>query len=132
MGRVKRSGRPVWRAALLTLCLMTAPIAAQAESPAAELGKGMATVAVNLIYGPAKLIYALGGGLVATIAWAFSGGDVDVARPIVDASLRGDYMVSKGQLWAGEELEFIGRRPQHNRARDEGWDVAAPAEPEGF
>lgn len=111
---------------------MAAPIAAQAESPAAELGKGLATVGVNLIYGPVKLIYALGGGMVATVAWAFSGGDVEVARPIVDASLRGDYFVSKNQLWADEELEFIGRRPEQSQAREESWDVAAPPEPEGF
>ena len=93
---------------------------------------GVATVAANLVYGPVKLIYALGGGLVATIAWAFSGGDVAVARPIVDASLRGDYFVSTNQLRGEEELVFVGRRPQHDQARDESWDVAAPAESEGF
>jgi hypothetical protein len=113
---------------------MTAPMAAQAESPAKEFGMGVATVGVNLLYGPVKLLYALGGGMVATVAWAFSGGDVAVARPIVDASLRGDYFVSRDQLTGEDELEFIGRRPQHEVARDQdqGWDVAAPAEPEGF
>ncbi|MCP3986670.1 MAG: hypothetical protein GY723_19980 [bacterium] len=132
MRRKNRSGRPAWRAALLCLCLLTAPMAAQAESPAKELGMGVAIVGANLVYGPVKLLYALGGGLVATVAWAFSGGDVAVARPIVDASLRGDYFVSTDQLRGKDELEFIGRKPVHDQARDQGWDVAAPSEPEGF
>jgi len=112
-------------AAALALWMMTAPVAAQAESPAKEFGVGTATVVANLFYGPTKLLYAIGGGLVASIAYAFSGGDVAVARPIVDASLRGDYFVSKSHLRGEEDLEFIGRRPGLERLDTQ--DVAAPS-----
>jgi len=130
--RTNRTGRPVWRAALLTLCLMTAPMAAQASSPAAEFGRGVTTVLVNVAYIPAKLLYATGGGLVTLVAYAFSGGDAEVARPIATSSLRGDYVLSEAQLFGEEEIAFVGRQPEHQQAREQGWDVAAPAEPEGF
>lgn len=114
------------RAAVLALFMATAPMAAQAESPAAEFGIGTATVVANLFYGPTKLLYAIGGGLVASIAYVFSGGDVAVARPIVDASLRGDYFVSTSHLRGQSDLEFVGRRPDLERVNAK--DVAAPAD----
>ena len=113
------------RAAVLAIWMASAPVAAQAASPASEFGIGTATVMANLLYGPTKLLYAIGGGLVASIAYAFSGGDVAVARPIVDASLRGDYFVSTGHLRGERDLEFIGRRPDLERM--DARDVAAPA-----
>jgi len=112
-------------AMLLAVWMMSAPLAAHAESPAKELGMGTATVLSNLVYGPVKLLYALGGGLVASVAWVFSGGDIAVARPIVDASLRGDYFVSTSHLRGERDLEFVGRRPDLERL--DAQDVAAPA-----
>ncbi len=132
MRGIDRSARRVARAVLMSLCLVVAPVAAQAESPAMEFGKGVGTFLTNVVYGPAKLLYAIGGGTVATIAYAFSGGDEQVARPIVNASLRGDYILSREQIFGPEEIEFVGRQPEHERARGGGWDVAAPSEPEGF
>ncbi len=119
--RIGGSGRRL--AAIALAVAMTASPAAPAwavDSPAKEFGLGTATVVANLIYGPTKLLYAVGGGLVAGIAYVFSGGDLEVARPIVDASLRGDYFVTTDHLRGREELEFIGRRPQHRRLEEGG------------
>ncbi len=118
----------------MTCCMMTAPLAAHAESPAKEFGMGVATVFANLLYGPTKLIYATFGGLVASTAYVFSGGDVEVARPIVDASLRGDYFVTTNHLRGKEDLEFIGRRPKLQRMDpDADWQVGAGPGPDpGF
>ncbi len=111
MKRLTRRG--ALGATLLVLWMTAAPIAAHAESPAKEFGLGTATVFANLVYGPTKLAYAMVGGFVASIAYAFSGGDVDVARPIVDASLRGDYFVTLDHLQGKDSIEFVGRRPRH-------------------
>ena len=100
-------------ASALALWMTAAPMAAQAESPAKEFGLGAATVFANLLYGPTKLVYATVGGFVASMAYAFSGGDVEVARPIVDASLRGDYFVTLAHLRGEDSIEFVGRRPRH-------------------
>lgn len=132
MKRTKR--RSAVGAILLICCMMTAPLAARAESPAKEFGLGAATVFANLFYGPAKLIYATFGGLVASTAYVFSGGDVEVARPIVDASLRGSYFVTTDHLRGKEDLEFIGRRPKFQRMDpDADWQVGAGPGPDpGF
>ncbi len=121
---------------LLALWMAAAPLAAHAESPAKEFGMGAATVVANLVYGPVKLVYALCGGLVASMAYAFSGGDEEVARPIVDASLRGDYFVTTNHLRGKEDLEFIGRRPALRRLQDDGgWGAPSddpPPDDPGF
>ena len=65
---------------------------------------------VNFVYMPAKLTYALAGLVVTGAAYALSGGDRDVAGPILDAALRGDYVVTPDHLRGREDLEFIGRR----------------------
>ena len=43
--------------------------------PAASLGWGMAAIGTNLGYIPAKMLYALGGGLVGLMAWGVTAGD---------------------------------------------------------
>lgn len=118
-------------AAVLATCLVlaTAP-AARAKSPGVEYGQGAICVFANLLYGPAKFIYATGGALVAGVAYAFSAGDAEVARPIVDASLRGDYVITPSHLERKKSLEFIGQSPEQKRAReradDSGWGSAPP------
>ncbi|MAE94162.1 MAG: hypothetical protein CL910_05825 [Deltaproteobacteria bacterium] len=132
MGTTNR--RSALAAVLLACCMMTTPLAAHAESPAKAFGMGAATVFANLLYGPTKLVYATIGGLVASTAYAFSGGDVEVARPIVDAALRGDYFVTTNHLRGTDQLEFIGRRPGHEQMDpQQDWQVGAGPEPDpGF
>ena len=117
------SRRSALFAGMLVCALAAAP--AQAASPAAEYGRGAACALGNLIYGPLKLLYASGGALVASVAYAFSAGDADVARPIADAALRGDYVITPDHLQRRKPLEFIGRLPAHSRAEGEvDWEPA--------
>lgn len=97
--------------------VLVAPAGAHAQSAGREFGIGATCALGNLIYGPAKLLYASGGALIAGMAWAFSGGDREVAGPILDASVRGDYVLMPDHLQGRRELEFVGRRPDHERAR---------------
>jgi len=93
------------------LVLGMAPGAAMAEDTAAEAGFGALAAISSLIYGPAKVVYALGGAVVGGVAWVFSAGDNDVAIPIWTRSVRGDYVVTPQNLRGEEPLEFIGRDP---------------------
>jgi len=76
-----------------------------------EVGMGVAAGVATLVYAPAKVLYAAGGGLVAGLAYVFSAGDKQVADPILTPALRGDYYVTPEQLRGEKELEFIGRAP---------------------
>jgi hypothetical protein len=113
-------------AAAATLAATPAPAAA--ESPVSEYGIGTACVFVNLIYGPTKFLYATGGALVSGFAWIFSAGDNDVARPIWDASMRGDYMVVPAQLRGQKRLDFIGRSQVQADAAETPWKEESPHE----
>jgi len=111
---------------LLALAISAAPTLAMADneagSMAKEAGLGTATAITSLIYSPLKLAYATGGLVVGGLAWVFSGGDSNVASIILTPSLRGDYVVSTGQLTGRREIEFIGRKPEYRPDSD--WDDA--------
>jgi hypothetical protein len=59
--------------------------------------------------------YAAGGSIVAGLAYVLSGGDKDVAKPIFDASVRGDYVVTPQHMSGERDLEFVGR-PRSDQA----------------
>jgi len=105
--------RPARAAGLLAaLWLALAPLPAAASGPVTQLAYGAASALSSMIYGPAKLLYALGGGVIAGFAYLFSGGDGAVAEPIIDAAMRGDYVVDPAHLKGEQELHFVGRRPE--------------------
>ena len=74
-----------------------------------ESGLGAAAAISSLVYGPIKLIYALGGLVVGSFAWAFTAGDSEVAEKVFTRSLRGTYVITPEILVGEERLVFIGR-----------------------
>jgi hypothetical protein len=94
-----------------------APVSALAEDPGegmpAEGGLGFGAAVATLIYGPAKIVYALGGTVVGGLAWAFSGGDADVAWTVLTPSVRGDYVITRDHLTGERPIEFFGRSPEY-------------------
>ena len=114
-------------AAATTLALTPAPAAA-ADSPGTEYGLGVGCAFINLIYGPTKMLWATGGAIVSGFAWVFSAGDIDVAKPIWDASMRGDYMVVPDQLRGRRGLDFIGRAPEQAAAAETPWKEESSVE----
>jgi hypothetical protein len=111
--------RSMLLAAVAALALALAPATSRAEDLGNEAGLGAAAALGSLLYAPVKLIYAMGGGLTAGLAWVFSAGDSDVVNPIIDASLRGDYVITPDHLRGERPVEFIGRSPAQNTARQD-------------
>jgi hypothetical protein len=76
-------------------------------------GLGVGSVLCSLLYGPTKLVYAGLGTIVAGSAWALAGGDSSVASPILNAAVRGDYVITPDHLRGRQSIEFVGRDPGH-------------------
>jgi hypothetical protein len=76
---------------------------------AAHYGLGVGAAICSLVYGPVKIVYATLGTITSGLAWVLTGGRSDVAREILAASVRGDYVVVPENLTFNEPLVFTGR-----------------------
>ncbi len=77
-----------------------------------DLGYGMAAATTNLFYLPAKMLYAFGGGVVGTLAYGLTAGNLDAAHNVWSPSLGGTWVLSaemmagkKAVLFSGETYE---------------------------
>ena len=111
--------------------LLASPSSAGGEAAdmSKEAGLGAGSAIASLLYAPVKLVYATGGLVVGGLAWAFSGGDSEVASVVLTPSVRGDYVVTPEQLRGKDDIEFFGRKPQYRptgdadayASADDGW-----------
>ena len=92
----------------LSVCLFI-PCNAKAEGTLSNAGYGAGSVLVSCVYSPAKVTYALLGGLTGGVAYGLTGGNGDVAKKIWTPSLRGTYVVTPDMLKGKEEVQFVGR-----------------------
>lgn len=117
--------------AAVVICLLSVPSVGFAGSKAAdtsrESGLGAAAAISSLVYGPVKLVYAIGGLVVGGCAWAFTAGDTEVATTVFTRSLRGTYVITPEILLGEERLEFIGRDLDDEPVRTETVAAATPA-----
>lgn len=79
-----------------------------------EAGYGVGSVLANLFYIPAKVTYAGLGLLTGGLGFVFSGGRADVANNIIYPAVRGNYVVTPGNLKGTEPLYFVGAPPPEN------------------
>ena len=106
---------------LLALCtITTAPSVwsqENAASPSSATTEGgtpssagmQAAAAVStILYFPFKAAFAIGGGIVGGLAYAFSGGNEQAAKSIWDTSLRGTYFISPDHLQGNRPIRFLG------------------------
>lgn len=117
---------------LCTSLLFLAPAAAWSADggvadTAAEGGLGGAAALATLVYGPLKLVYAIGGATIAGGAWIFSGGDSEVADTVLTRAVRGTYVITPEVLRGHKEVEFIGRSPQYRPGSGAAQVAAGPA-----
>lgn len=101
----------------LALVLAAAPAMARDDSLAlddsppgagAQLGFGLASVGINLLYMPAKMLYAVGGGLVGLMAWGVTAGNTDVAMGIFNPAFGGTWAVTPEMVQGRDPILFNG------------------------
>lgn len=106
---------------LLALCTVTmAPSAWSQESaapPSSESTEGgtassalmlAAAGGATLLYFPLKAVFAISGGIVGGLAYAFSGGNEQAAKSIWDTSLYGTYVLTPDHLQGNRPIRFLG------------------------
>ena len=95
----------------------TSPSQSSASSPSnlstpEAAGLQAACWALTVPYGAAKMAYAIGGGIVGGLAWAITGGNMEVAKSIWIPSMTGDYIVQPQHLTGEKRLYFVGVSPE--------------------
>ncbi len=68
----------------------------------------VASAVASVVYLPAKVIFAVGGGLVSGVAYVATLGSPQPARSIWDASIDGDYLVTPLMIEGGDRVDFVG------------------------
>ena len=138
MKRTRRDAMRRRAVALVCAAVFTVS-AATASADDAEMAKsagvGLGSAVATVLYAPAKTFYAFGGILVGGLAYAFSGGDADVARVVLEPSVLGDYVITTQHLEGERPIQFFGQQKTvdatyENAYRVEETDVAAA--PEGW
>ena len=81
-------------------------------SRAKEAGLQAASWLLTLPYGAAKVAYAIGGGVIGSLAWAMTGGNTEVAKSVWISSMTGDYIVQPQHLTKEKPLRFLGVPPE--------------------
>ena len=81
----------------------------QERNLGAHYGLGVGAAICSIVYGPVKIVYATLGSITSGFAWLFTGGRTDIAREIITASVRGDYVVTPENLTFNEPLVFTVR-----------------------
>lgn len=80
----------------------------RAEGFASEAGPGIGSVIATALYAPIKVTYAVLGTVVGGLAWAFTGGNSEVARRVIAPAVTGDYVLTPDHLRHPETIHFVG------------------------
>ena len=99
-----------WRTVVATAALV-AGLAGARPAQAAYLGDagwGTLVVLTNIVYMPAKLIYATAGALTGGFAFALTGGDMQTAETVWVTTMGGTYAVTPSMLQGQEPIVFTG------------------------
>ncbi|HLK12207.1 MAG TPA: hypothetical protein VKW76_12585 [Candidatus Binatia bacterium] len=102
-----------WRmgmAAAGLLGVLAAATPARADSAGSWEDAGWGTLAVlsNVVYMPAKVVYATLGGLTGGLAFACTGGDLQTAENVWVPSLGGTYVITPRMLRGEDDIQFAG------------------------
>ena len=109
----------LWRMRYLTvvsavsLLVVTGGNVAIAEDSESPSGAGLqaASWLATVPYGAAKILYAVSGGVVGSLAWVMTGGNTDIAKAIWSPTMTGHYIVQPQNLTGDRALHFVGGSP---------------------
>ena len=92
-----------------------------------EAGLGAGAGLSTVFYVPAKAVYAALGAATGGIAYCVTGGDVEVANEIWNASINGTWVLTPAMLEGTEKIHFNAPpRPMESSLRE--FDAPAPAQ----
>lgn len=91
-----------------------APATSSEGGSASSAGMGVAAGLSSLLYFPLKAVFAIGGGIVGGLAYAFSGGDDKAAKSIWTTSLYGTYIITPDHLRGDKPIRFLGVADQND------------------
>jgi hypothetical protein len=119
----------------IAFCFMTAaPAWSQSSSTdtqqgtASGAGMQAASAVATILYFPLKAAFAIGGGIVGGLAYAFSGGSEQTAKNIWIPSMYGTYVITPEHLTGDRAVRFLGVAADEPASADAA-PMAAPAEP---
>ena len=83
---------------------------AVADDSGSASGAGLqaASWLATVPYGAAKVVYAVSGGVVGSLAWVMTGGNTEVAKAIWSPTMTGHYIVQPQNLTGDRPLHFVG------------------------
>ena len=98
------------------------------------IGWGVLTGLANVVYVPAKLVYAGLGGVTGGMALGLTGGDTKTAESIWEPSLFGNYFLTPSMIQGQEPFSFAGSPmaappPEHEEQAPPPPDPYAPPPP---
>ena len=111
------------------------PSAVSGESDTwSTVGWGVLTGLANVVYVPAKLVYATLGGVTGGMALGLTGGDTKTAESIWEPSLFGNYFLTPSMIQGQEPFSFAGSPtaappPEHEEQAPPPPDPYAPPPP---
>jgi hypothetical protein len=114
--------------------MITAPAYSQTSSTdtqqgtASGAGMQAASAVATILYFPLKAAFAIGGGVVGGLAYAFSGGSEQTAKSIWIPSMYGTYIITPEHLTGDRAVRFLGVAADEPASADAG-PMDAPIEP---
>ncbi len=78
------------------------------QGTASGAGMQAASAVATILYFPLKAAFAIGGGIVGGLAYAFSGGSEQTAKSIWIPSMYGTYIITPEHLSGDRAVRFLG------------------------
>jgi hypothetical protein len=93
---------------VLATFVLGRPVTGRAQSQGQEFGLAVGAAAGNLLYFPAKVLVAIGGGALGGLTGLLTGGDVRAAYAVWVPAASGTYLLTPANLEGRVPLEFFG------------------------
>ncbi len=97
----------------------TSSAADTSQGTASGAGMQAASAVATILYFPFKAAFAIGGGIVGGLTYAFTGGNESAAKSVWQTSMYGTYVITPEHLAGDKPVRFLGVPAQS--------DSAAPA-----
>jgi hypothetical protein len=127
MATMKRGRMVVAVAMLVAMVVATTVRPALAEDEnhfAKDFGVGVGAVFTNILYMPAKFVYATLGGITGGFAYVLTGLRLDIAKGIWVPSMGGTYVVTPSMLKGEDPIYFSGTTPSKSETSREEEDLS--------